>query len=99
MFERAIQTFGEAAKRHRALAALRDVISRLIATLRERAKIRAVAHLMGIRVVALAGNVLSGLLTAKFLGPSGRGELAALIVAPAHHRAALHLGAACFADL
>ncbi len=38
---------------------------------------------MGIRVVALAGNVLSGLLTAKFLGPSGRGELAALIVAPA----------------
>ncbi len=59
------------------------MISRLIQTLRERAKIRAVAHLMGIRVVALAGNVLSGLLTAKFLGPSGRGELAALIVAPA----------------
>ncbi len=59
------------------------MISRLIETLRQRAKIRAVAHLMGIRVVALAGNVLSGLLTAKFLGPAGRGELAALIVAPA----------------
>ncbi len=59
------------------------MISRLIETLRQRARIRAVAQLMGIRVVALAGNVLSGLLTAKFLGPSGRGELAALIVAPA----------------
>ena len=59
------------------------MINRLLDTLRKRAKIRAVAHLMGIRVVALAGNVLSGLLTAKFLGPSGRGELAALIVAPA----------------
>ena len=59
------------------------MIARLLRTLRERAKFRAVAQIMGIRVLQLAGNVLSGLLTAAVLGPSGRGELAALVVAPA----------------
>jgi O-antigen/teichoic acid export membrane protein len=50
--------------------------------LRRRAKVGAVAHIIAIRVLALVGNVCSGLLTAAFLGPDGRGELAALIVGP-----------------
>ncbi|WP_428393677.1 polysaccharide biosynthesis C-terminal domain-containing protein [Lichenicoccus sp.] len=40
------------------------------------------ARVMWIRVVALGGNVCSGLLTAAWLGPAGRGEQAALVVAP-----------------
>ena len=47
---------------------------------------------MGIRVLALAGNICSGLLTAAFLGPAGRGEQAALVVAPTVLAAACTLG-------
>ncbi len=57
--------------------------------LRSRAKLGAVAHVMAIRVVALVGNVCSGLLTAAFLGPVGRGEQTALGVVP------LVLGSIC----
>jgi enterobacterial common antigen flippase len=54
----------------------------ILHALRTHTKVGAVAQVMGIRVVALAGNVCSGLLTAAFLGPEGRGEQAALGVAP-----------------
>ncbi len=54
----------------------------IVHMLRSRAKVGAVASIIAIRVLALAGNVCSGLLTAAFLGPDGRGELAALIVGP-----------------
>ena len=60
----------------------RAVSLHFLNALRRRAKVGAIAHLMGIRVLALAGNVCSGLMTAAFLGPDGRGEQAALIVAP-----------------
>lgn len=58
------------------------MISRVLHALRHRASVGAVAHLTAIRVLALAGSVCSGLLTAAFLGPEGRGEQAALILAP-----------------
>ena len=45
-------------------------------------RIGATLRVTVIRVIALAGNVLCGLLTAAFLGPDGRGKQAALIVAP-----------------
>jgi O-antigen/teichoic acid export membrane protein len=59
-----------------------SVVAHVTHMIRSRAKIGAIAHIMAIRVLALAGNVCSGLLTAAFLGPDGRGELAALIVGP-----------------
>ena len=41
-----------------------------------------VAGVMALRTLALGVNVLTGLLTAALLGPAGRGEQAALIIAP-----------------
>ncbi len=41
-----------------------------------------VAVVVVLRTLALAVNVLTGLLTAALLGPAGRGEQAALIIAP-----------------
>ncbi len=40
------------------------------------------AHVAGLRAVALAVNIGTSLLTASLLGPSGRGELSALVLAP-----------------
>jgi O-antigen/teichoic acid export membrane protein len=62
--------------------ALQTACSHVRQGLLRRAKLRAVADVMLIRVIALAGNVFSGLLTAALLGPAGRGDLAAMIVAP-----------------
>ncbi len=42
----------------------------------------AVAQVTMLRSVSIAVNICTGLLTAALLGPQGRGELAALIVAP-----------------
>jgi O-antigen/teichoic acid export membrane protein len=63
-------------------ARFENTISHFLHALRHRANFRAVAHVMAIRFVALAGNVFSGLLTAAFLGPAGRGEQAAMMLAP-----------------
>ncbi len=65
------------------------MIGRVLHVVRRRAKVAAVAQVMGIRVIALAGNVCSGLLTAAFLGPVGRGEQTAVGVVP------LVLGSVC----
>ena len=65
------------------------MIPSILHAVRGRAKIAAVIHVMGIRVIALAGNVCSGLLTAAFLGPVGRGEQTAVGVVP------LVLGSIC----
>ncbi len=51
-------------------------------TLNRRANVKAVVLVMAMRVVALGGNVCCGLLTAAFLGPDGRGVLAALLLSP-----------------
>lgn len=42
----------------------------------------ATARIMAVRVVALLGNVGSGLLTAAYLGPDGRGIQSALMIMP-----------------
>ncbi len=68
------------------------MIGSLVQALRRRAKIGAVAHVMAIRVVALAGNICSGLITANFLGPDGRGEQAAMVIAPTVLAAVCTLG-------
>ena len=65
------------------------MIASVLHAVRSRAKVSAVVHVMGIRVVALAGNVCSGLVTAAFLGPAGRGEQTAVGVVP------LVLGSIC----
>ena len=65
------------------------MIAAALHAVRGRAKLTAVVHVMGIRVVALAGNVCSGLVTAAFLGPVGRGEQTAVGVVP------LVLGSIC----
>ena len=70
-------------------APLGAALPRLLGVLRSRSRIGAVAHVIGIRVVALGGNICSGLLTAALLGPAGRGEQTAVCVAP------LLLGSIC----
>lgn len=54
----------------------------LLRRVRARATVSAVMDVMVLRMLALAGNVCSGLLTAALLGPAGRGEQAALILGP-----------------
>ena len=68
------------------------MIASVLRALRSRATVGAVAHVMGIRVVALAGNVCSGLITASCLGPEGRGEQAAMVIAPTVLAAVCTLG-------
>ena len=50
--------------------------------LRRGGKATSMAQVVALRALALAVNICTGLLTAAVLGPSGRGELAALTVAP-----------------
>lgn len=52
------------------------------AALRGGGRFGATAHVIALRSLALAVNLCTGLLTAAVLGPAGRGEQAALIVAP-----------------
>ena len=68
------------------------VIAAVLHAVRSRAKVSAIAHVMGIRVVALAGNVCSGLITATCLGPDGRGEQAAMLIGPTVLAAVCTLG-------
>ncbi len=68
------------------------MIAAVLHAVRSRAKVSAIAHVMGIRVVALAGNVCSGLITATCLGPDGRGEQAAMLIGPTVLAAVCTLG-------
>jgi len=61
---------------------LLNVILAVRRALLGRIGVKAVASVMVIRAISLCGNVFSGLLTAAFLGPDGRGEQAAMILAP-----------------
>ena len=63
-------------------AVLEQHFARLLGMFRRTDRIGTALHITVIRVIALVGNVFCGLLTAAFLGPDGRGEQAALIVAP-----------------
>ena len=54
----------------------------LAVALRSRGAVVSVAKVVALRSLAIGVNVLTGLLTAAALGPDGRGELAALTVAP-----------------
>ena len=63
-------------------AAGRKLAGRLFAAMRSKGRVGATARIMVIRIIALLGNVGSGLLTAAFLGPDGRGEQAALMITP-----------------
>ena len=68
------------------------MIGRITHALRSHAEVGDVAWVMSMRVLALAGNICCGLLTAAVLGPAGRGEQAALGVAPLVLAAASTLG-------
>ena len=69
---------------------------RLIAAIHRRlgngSRAATMAHVMGLRTLALAANVCTGLLSAAVLGPDGRGEQAALISAPQFLAAIATLG-------
>lgn len=61
---------------------VRKLAMRLLGAMRSKGNVGATARIMVIRIIALLGNVGSGLLTAAFLGPDGRGEQAALMIMP-----------------
>ncbi len=54
----------------------------LAGILRGHGNAASMARVLGLRSLAIGVNVFTGLLTAAVLGPAGRGELAAMIVAP-----------------
>jgi O-antigen/teichoic acid export membrane protein len=68
---------------------VRKVITRAISAMRSKGNVGTTARIMVVGIIALFGNVGSGLLTAAFLGPDGRGEQAALMIMPSI------LGAVC----
>jgi O-antigen/teichoic acid export membrane protein len=69
-----------------------QVRRRLTLRLRRFPAAAAMTHVAGLRVLTLAVNLGTGLLTAAALGPAGRGQQAALIVAPQFLAAVATLG-------
>lgn len=63
-------------------ALIRKIVMRAASAMRGKGNVGTTARIMVVRVIALFGNVGSGLLTAAFLGPDGRGEQAALMITP-----------------
>ena len=58
------------------------LLRKLLTTARGSGKVAATAQVLAMRVLAMAVNLCTGLLTAAVLGPEGRGVQAALILAP-----------------
>lgn len=73
-------------------ATLGGLIRRALAGFRGKRSVGAAVRITAVRLVALFGNVGSGLLTAAFLGPDGRGEQAALLIMPSIVGAVSSLG-------